>query len=86
MTARHAAPDHHVYFASLLDNGHAMLFPCDGEGNVDITGLSPLARNNYLFARAMRGREFADPAVIHELTPSIPKAADPLRTPPFHND
>lgn len=65
MTARPDAADHQVRFVSLLDSGRAMLFPCDREGNVDITGLSPLERNNYLFARAMRGREFADPAVVH---------------------
>jgi hypothetical protein len=64
MTTPQAPPGYHVYFASLRDEGEAMLFPCDMAGNVDIDGLSPPARNDYLFARAMRGREFAYPAML----------------------
>lgn len=50
-------------FRSLFDNGRGFAFPCDGDGRVDLDGLSETARNNYLYARAMVGRELAAPAV-----------------------
>jgi len=49
-------------FRSLFD-GRGFAFPCDAQGNVDLDGLSDEARNNYLYARAMVGRELALPAV-----------------------
>ena len=66
ITTLQAPPGYHVYFASLRDKEEAMLFPCDMAGEVDIDGLSPPARNNNLFARAMMGREFAYPIVLAE--------------------
>ena len=50
-------------FQSLFDSGRGYAFPCDPEGHVDMDGLSERARNNYLYARAMVGRELAVPAV-----------------------
>lgn len=50
-------------FPSLFRNGYALAFPCDADGRVDLDVLSEHARANYLFARAMIGREFAWPAV-----------------------
>ena len=50
-------------FRSLFDSGRAYAFPCDGHGRVDLEGLSERARNDYLYARAMVGRELAVPAV-----------------------
>jgi len=50
-------------FRSLIDSGTAYAFPCDGNGRVDLDGLSEPARNDYLYARAMVGREVAAPAV-----------------------
>jgi hypothetical protein len=50
-------------FRSLFDRGRGFAFPCDGAGRVDLDGLSEQARNNYLYARAMVGRELATPAV-----------------------
>ena len=44
-------------------NGH-FAFPCDAQGRVDMDGLSERARANYLFARAMVGRELAQPSVV----------------------
>jgi len=41
-------------FRSLFDNAR---------GQVDLDGLSEQARNNYMFARAMVGRELACPEV-----------------------
>jgi hypothetical protein len=50
-------------FQSLFDSGRGYSFPCDPQGLVDLDGLTDRARNNYLFARAMVGRELAVPAV-----------------------
>lgn len=50
-------------FQSLFDEGRAYAFPCDAEGHVDLDALSERARNNYLYARAVIGREVALPAV-----------------------
>lgn len=56
---------HHfqLRFRSLFDSGRGYAFPCDPQGHVDLDGLSERARNNYLYARAMVGRELAVPAV-----------------------
>ena len=58
-----AAATHEVRFGCLFREGSALAFPCDGGGRVDLDGLSDRARNNYLFARAMVGRDFALPVV-----------------------
>lgn len=50
-------------FRSLFDQGRGYSFPCDGRGSVDMDAMSERARNNYLYARAMVGRELACPAV-----------------------
>lgn len=50
-------------FQSLFDEGRGYSFPCDANGRVDLDRLSERARNNYLFARALVGRELALPAV-----------------------
>ena len=50
-------------FQSLFDNGRGFAFPCDPRGQVDLNQLSERARNNYLYARAVVGRELAFPAV-----------------------
>lgn len=50
-------------FQSLFQPGRAMAFPCDARGQVDLDALSEHARENYLYARAVVGREFAVPAV-----------------------
>ncbi len=52
-----------VRFQSLFHEGRALCFPCDADGHVDLDSLSPMAIENYLFARAMVGREYAAPAV-----------------------
>jgi hypothetical protein len=54
-------------FDPLSDRGRAMTFPCDPEGRVDLDALSERSRNNYLFARAATGREFAWPCVTPAL-------------------
>lgn len=50
-------------FRSLFDSGRGYAFPCDRDGLVNLNELSDGARNNYLYARAMVGREVAAPAV-----------------------
>jgi hypothetical protein len=50
-------------FQSLFDSGRGFAFPCDPAGRVDLDRLSDRARNNYLYARAMVGRELSVPAV-----------------------
>ena len=52
-----------VRFDSLFRQGRALCFPCDAQGHVNIDQLSERARTNYLFARAMIGREFCYPSV-----------------------
>lgn len=50
-------------FTSLFNDGRGLSFPCDAAGRVDLDALSEQARNNYLFARAVIGRDFTFPAV-----------------------
>lgn len=52
-----------IRFQSLFNEGRALTFPCDAEGHVAMDALSEKARNNYLYARAVVGREYATPAV-----------------------
>ncbi len=50
-------------FQPLFHNGRGYRFPCDPQGTVDMDGMSERLRANYLFARAMVGRELAVPAI-----------------------
>lgn len=50
-------------YRSLFVSGRGYAFPCDRQGQVDLDHLSERARTNYLFARAMVGRELTVPAV-----------------------
>jgi hypothetical protein len=52
-----------VRFQSLRGESGVFSFPCDEAGHVDLDALSPQAKQNYLYARAMVGREFAAPSV-----------------------
>ena len=51
-------------FRSLFDEGRGYAFPCDAKGNVNLDDLSDRARNNYLYARAVVGRDVSAPAVL----------------------
>jgi hypothetical protein len=51
-------------FESLFHSGRALAFPCDAQGSVPLDALSDRARQNYLFARAVVGREYATPIVL----------------------
>lgn len=63
MTDTGTLSQHQLCFRSLFNSGRGYAFPCDAKGHVDLDGLSDRSRNNYLYARAMVGRELAVPAV-----------------------
>ena len=50
-------------FESLFVTGRGYSFPCDRAGRVDLDGLTECARNNYVRAQSMVGRELAVPAL-----------------------
>jgi hypothetical protein len=50
-------------FLFISDNERGYAFPCDAKGQVDLNQLSERTRINYLYARAMVGRELTAPAV-----------------------
>jgi hypothetical protein len=56
--------DFEVRFDDLFHSGRRLTFPCDAQGHVDIDALSERSRNNYLYARAMVGREYSMPSVF----------------------
>jgi hypothetical protein len=58
------AAHYELRFQSLFDVGRAYAFPCDAAGHVDMDSLSDTARESYLYARAVVGRELSVPAVI----------------------
>ena len=61
---------HLLRFCSLLQEGLAFVFPCDARGCVDLDALSEQTRNQYLYARAMIGREVAAPRVVSPPAPA----------------
>lgn len=63
-TLAHTAAHFQLRFQSLFNPGRALTFPCNERGQVELDGLSERARRNYLYARAVVGREFATPAVV----------------------
>lgn len=56
-------PAFELRFDSLFVEGRGLSFPCDAQGLVEIDTLSPRARDNYFYARAVVGREYRTPAV-----------------------
>ena len=50
-------------FTSLRSDGHALSFPCDAAGHVDLDTLGERGLVSYLFARTTVGRDFARPSV-----------------------
>ena len=68
MESASAPACYQLRFRSLFDEGRALAFPCDAQGHVDLDALSPRARQNYLYARAVVGREFFMPAVLPQRT------------------
>lgn len=58
-----SAAHYELRFTSLFQEGRALTFPCDAGGHVQLDALTERARHNYLYARAVVGREYAAPAV-----------------------
>jgi len=56
-----------VRFTSLFAEGRALVFPCDAKGHVDIDELPDRAKHNYLYARALIGRDYSLPRVCAAL-------------------
>jgi hypothetical protein len=56
-------------FESLFHPGRGLVFPCDQGGSVELDELTDAARENYFYARAVVGREFALPAVVGGILP-----------------
>ena len=54
---------HQIRYQSLSNAGRILSFPCDAQGRVTLDDLSDRVRDNYLFARAVVGRDFAVPVV-----------------------
>ena len=50
-------------FQPLAPDAEGLSFPCDAEGHVDLDGLSKDALCEYLFARAVMGRQLTRPSV-----------------------
>ena len=54
---------HELRFLCLTRGHPAFSFPCDASGRVELDHLSDRVRNDYLYARAMVGRDLAAPRV-----------------------
>jgi len=59
-------PSHEIRYQSLF-RGPSLCFPCDERGAVELDALSDRARENYLYARAVVGLEYAFPSVCQRL-------------------
>jgi hypothetical protein len=55
-------PSHEITYQSLY-RGPSLRFPCDERGEVALDALSERARDNYLYARAVVGVEYAYPSI-----------------------
>ena len=66
--------DFEIHYACLAHAHEDLCFPCDCYGHVELDALSPQATENYLFARAMVGRDYALPSIVPH----------PLHEPPLH--
>jgi hypothetical protein len=70
MSTGYQYPQHDHFelrFQSLFDAGRGYAFPCDATGHVDMDAMGERARNSYLYARTVIGREFCMPKVQSRL-------------------
>jgi hypothetical protein len=63
MNRSQASTGWELRFDPLSAHSRGFVFPCDARGQVDMGALSRQAFNNYLYARAMMGREVTWPNV-----------------------
>ncbi len=59
-----AEQHYELRFAATHPGGHEYAFPCDEGGHVDLNALTEHDKVEYLFARAMVGRDLARPVVV----------------------
>ena len=52
-----------LLFVPRRNDRKALAFPCDAAGRVDLDALDERDRNEYLFARALMGRDYAFPVM-----------------------
>lgn len=65
VAARFSEPlQYELRFRPLREDVRPLAFPCDATGNVLLDELSERARDAYLYARAVMGREYAAPLVL----------------------
>ena len=50
-------------FVHRRNDHQSLVFPCDAAGCVDLDALDERSRNEYLFARALMGRDYAFPVM-----------------------
>jgi len=62
------ATHYELRFRLFSTEANMLSFPCDEAGCVDLDALSDAERIEYLYARALIGREFHAPAVHAEVT------------------
>lgn len=71
MTVRpHSGSSYWLKFESFAHPGRGFAFPCDAAGRVNLDSLSDTALRNYLYARAVVGRELDTPHI--EQAPTRP--------------
>jgi hypothetical protein len=70
-----------IYYRPLAETQSTLRFPCDVQGHVDLDELSPESVENYLFARAMVGRDYARPAVVAQHPTPLPATGSATRAP-----
>jgi hypothetical protein len=56
--------DHVLHFVPIANDAPILVFHCDEKGRVDIDALSPHEREEYLYARAMIGRQYWRPRCV----------------------
>lgn len=56
-------PHYELHYRPIDGSGEGYSFPCDCEGHVCLDALSDRERNDYLYARAVVGRELDAPDV-----------------------
>lgn len=61
----------HVRYASLFCPGRSLAFPCDATGWVDLQALPEHARDNYLIARALVGRDYSEHLVMGPIAAAV---------------
>lgn len=69
LTVSCAACRFELRYVAACPGGHDYTFPCDEHGHVDMDALNEHDRTEYLFARAVVGRDLARPVVVAMAAP-----------------